>query len=239
MRAIVLAGGLGNRLRPLTVVIPKPLVPVGEFSIIEILAKQLAGQGFERITISVGHLAALVQAFCGDGSQWDIAIDYVQENEPLGTAGCLSLITDLQEDRILVLNGDILTNADFGAAYRAHDPAHGATIFANRREVSVEFGVVESDSGGLLSAYIEKPSLSYEVSMGINVVSAAVIEEFVPAGLRLDMPDLMRNLTAAGRGVRVIPSDAYWLDLGRLDDLAAATERFTADPSVFLPYVRD
>src|SRR5262245_12280724 len=132
MRAVVLAGGLGNRLKPFTIVIPKPLVPVGQFSIIEILARQLAAQGFDRITISVGYLASLIETFCGDGSRWNIGIDYLREDEPLGTAGCLSLIEDLVEDRVLVLNGDILTTADFGAAFRAHNPADGATIFANQ-----------------------------------------------------------------------------------------------------------
>jgi NDP-mannose synthase len=235
MRAVVLAGGLGNRLKPLTIVIPKPLVPVGQYSIIEILARQLAAQGFDRMTISVGHLASLIETFCGDGERWNIRIDYVRENEPLGTAGCLSLIDDLDEDRVLVMNGDILTNADFGAAFKAHNPDDGATIFANERTVPVEFGVLESDSDGYLEAYIEKPTLSYRVSMGIYVVSTAVIPEFVRPGVRLDMPDLMKALMNSGRRVRIIPNDAYWLDLGRMDDLSAATERFMADPSVFLP----
>lgn len=235
MRAVVLAGGLGNRLKPLTVVIPKPLVPVGEFSIVEVLAKQLAAQGFDRLTISVGHLASLVHAFCGDGKQWDIPIDYVQEDSPLGTAGCLSLIEDLSEDRVLVLNGDILTNTNFAEAYRAHDPADGATIFANKRQVPVEFGVLECDDGGYLSGYIEKPTLSYDVSMGIYVISTDVIGEFVPPRARVDMPDLMRALVASGRRVRVTPNDAYWRDLGKMDDLSAATEDFLADPKLFLP----
>lgn len=235
MRAVVLAGGLGNRLKPLTVVIPKPLVPVGEFSIIEVLAKQLAAQGFDRLTISVGHLASLVHAFCGDGAQWDIAIDYLREDTPLGTAGCLSLIEDLAEDRVLVLNGDILTNTNFAEAYRTHDPADGATIFANKREVPVEFGVLECDGAGYLSGYIEKPTLSYDVSMGIYVISADVISEFVPPRTRVDMPDLMRALMASGRRVRVAPNDAYWRDLGKMDDLSAATEDFLADPKLFLP----
>jgi NDP-sugar pyrophosphorylase family protein len=234
VRAVILAGGRGNRLKPLTVVIPKPLVPVGEFSIIEILAKQLASQGFDRLTISVGHLASLVHAFCGDGKQWDIAIDYVSEDTPLGTAGCLSLLDDLDEDRVLVLNGDILTNTDFGEAYRAHDPADGATIFANQREIPVEFGVLETQDG-YLSGYIEKPTLTYDVSMGIYVISTDVIPEFVPPRTRVDMPDLMRSLTAAGRRVRVVPNEAYWRDLGHMEDLSAATERFNEDPKFFLP----
>ena len=235
MRAVVLAGGLGNRLKPLTIVIPKPLVPVGQYSIIEILARQLAAQGFDRITISVGHLASLIETFCGDGERWNIRIDYVREHEPLGTAGCLSLIDDLDEDRVMVLNGDILTNADFAAAFKAHSADDGATIFANERTVPVEFGVLESDDDGYLAAYIEKPTLSYRVSMGIYVVSTSVIPEFVRPGVRLDMPDLMKALMNSGRQVRIIPNDAYWLDLGRMDDLSAATERFNADPSMFLP----
>jgi len=235
MRAVVLAGGLGNRLKPLTIVIPKPLVPVGQYSIIEILARQLAAQGFDRITISVGHLASLVEAFCGNGERWGITIDYLREDEPLGTAGCLSLLDDLQDDRVLVLNGDILTNADFARAFAIHDPADGATIFANERSVPVEFGVLESSDAGYLTAYIEKPQLAYRVSMGIYVISSSIIGEFVPPGMRLDMPDLMRALMKAGRNVRIIPNDDYWLDLGRMEDLSTATERFNAEPGLFLP----
>lgn len=235
MRAFVLAGGRGSRLAPFTTVIPKPLVPVGDMPIVEILIRQLAGQGFDRITISLGYLAPLIESFCGDGSRWGVAIDYVREDEPLGTAGALSLLGDLQEDRILVTNGDILTDLDLGAVARAHDVADGATIAANHRSVSIEFGVLRKDADGCLADYDEKPKLSYEVSMGINVLSAWALEKYVAPGRRLDMPDLMRAMVDDGHNVRIRSTQAYWLDMGRMADLETATEVFTGDPTRFLP----
>lgn len=235
MRAFVLAGGRGSRLYPFTTVIPKPLVPVGKMPILEIVLRQLKGQGFERVTVSVGYLAALIESYFGDGSSCGLELDYVREDEPLGTAGALSLLTDLEDDRILVANGDILTDLDFGVVTREHDPADGATICANQRTVSIEFGVLRQNLQGCLESYDEKPSLSYEVSMGVNVISAWALDKYVRSDQRLDMPDLMRALIADGHAVRVRSTDAYWLDMGRMADLETATEVFTSDPARFLP----
>lgn len=235
MRAFVLAGGRGSRLHPFTTVIPKPLVPVGEMPILEILLRQLKAHGFDRITISVGYLAPLIESYCGDGSRWGLAIDYVREDEPLGTAGALSLVQDLDEDRILVTNGDILSDLDFGAVAREHDASEGATICANRRTVSIDFGVLRKTDDGRLDSYDEKPTLSYEVSMGVNVLSAWAVRDYVHAGQRLDMPDLMRALVGDGHAVRIRSTEAYWLDMGRMADLETATEAFTTDPGRFLP----
>lgn len=235
MRAFVLAGGRGSRLHPFTTVIPKPLVPVGEMPILEILLRQLRAQGFGRVTISVGYLASLIESYCGDGSRWGLRIDYVREDEPLGTAGALSLLTDLHDDRILVTNGDILTDLELGLVTREHDPVEGATICANRRTVSVDFGIVHQDADGCLSSYEEKPTLSYEVSMGVNVLSTWAVHEYVTPGQRLDMPDLMRRIVGGGHAVRIRSTQAYWLDMGRMADLETATEVFSADPTRFLP----
>lgn len=235
MRAFVLAGGRGSRLHPFTTVIPKPLVPVGDMPILEILLRQMKARGFDRVTISVGYLSSLIESYCGDGSRWGLKVDYVREDEPLGTAGALALLTDLDDDRILVTNGDILTDLDLGLVTRDHDPAEGATICANRRVVQVEFGVLHADAGGCLQRYEEKPTLSYEVSMGVNVISAWAIERYVQRGERLDLPDLMRAIAADGGVVRIRSTDAYWLDMGRMADLETATEVFSADPARFLP----
>jgi NDP-sugar pyrophosphorylase family protein len=235
MRAVILAGGRGARLRPFTVVIPKPLVPIDETPILEILVRQLKAQGFDRITLCVGYLSALIQAYCGDGSAWDVELDYVREAEPLGTAGCLGQLDDLTEDRILVVNGDTFTDLDMAEAYREHDPADAATVCANRRSVPTEFGVLEADGDGRLKAYVEKPEMTYDVSMGVNVLSAWAIDTFVEAGKALDMPDLLRRIMNAGGTVRVHRSDAYWLDLGRMSDLELAADAFAVDPSRFLP----
>ena len=232
--AVILAGGKGSRLRPFTFTIPKPLVPIGDHPIIEILIRQLAAAGVDRITISTGHLAALIQAFCGDGERWGVPIDYVYEDEPLGTIGCLSLLDDIGGDRVLVVNGDTLTDFDFGSALPAHGAGDGITIFANRRSVPVEFGVLETGPDGYLTGYREKPELSYDVSMGINVLSAWVVDKYIPRG-RLDLPDLVRRLVDDGEKVRVRPTESYWLDLGRMADLEAGVEIFRSDPTRFLP----
>ena len=233
VRALILAGGKGSRLRPFTFTIPKPLVPIGETPIIEILARQLVADGFDRITIAVGHLAGLIEGFCGDGSQWNVVVDYVREEEPLGTAGCLGLVTDLEEESILVVNGDTLTDLDFGAALGFHEPSSGITICANTRTVPVDFGVLEVDEQGCLTGYSEKPTFSFPVSMGVNVVSGWVVRDRVKHGTRLDMPDLVLGLVADGVPVRVHDFGAYWLDLGRLSDLEEGDRIFSADPARF------
>lgn len=235
MRAVILAGGRGSRLTPYTTVIPKPLVPIGEIPILELLIRQLKAQGFERITLSVGYLSSLIEAYCGDGSHWEIALDYVRESEPLGTAGFLGLLEDLDDDRLLVVNGDTLTDLDMGGAYRDHDPSDGATICSSRRSMSIEFGVLETDDSGRLVSYSEKPEVAYDVSMGVNILSAWAIKAYVTPGARLDMPDLLRQIRDGGGVVRVNGTDAYWLDMGRVSDLEAALEMFAADPARFLP----
>jgi NDP-sugar pyrophosphorylase family protein len=234
MRALILAGGKGSRLRPFTFTIPKPLVPIGETPIIEILARQLAADGFDRITIAVGHLAGLIEGFCGDGSQWGVVVDYVREEEPLGTAGCLGLVPDLGEESILVVNGDTLTDLDFGVAFGFHEPSSGITICANTRTVPVDFGVLEVDDQGGLTGYSEKPTFSFPVSMGVNVVSGWVVRDRVTPGVRLDMPELVLSLVADGVPVRVHDPGAYWLDLGRMSDLEEGDRVFSGDPARFL-----
>ena len=235
MRAVILAGGRGSRLKPFTVVIPKPLVPIGEIPVLEILIRQLRAQGFDWITLSVGYLSTLIEAYCGDGSKWDVRLDYVREDEPLGTAGFLGLLDDLAEDRLLVVHGDTLTDLDMAQVYREHDPEDAATICANRRSATIEFGVLDVDDSGRLRTYTEKPTVSYEVSMGVNVLSAAAIDAFVEPRVPLEMPDLLRRIQAADGIVRVRHTEAYWLDLGRMSDLEIAVETFAADPSRFLP----
>jgi NDP-sugar pyrophosphorylase family protein len=235
MRAVILAGGRGSRLTPYTTVIPKPLVPIGEIPILELLIRQLKSQKFDRITLSVGYLSSLIEAYCGDGSRWEIALDYLRESEPLGTAGFLGMLEDVDDDRVLVVNGDTFTDLDMGSVYRGHDPADGATICCSRRSLSIEFGVLETDETQRLTAYREKPEVAYDVSIGVNVLSAWAIEEHVQRGVRLDMPDLLRRVQDGGGVVRVHATDAYWLDLGRVSDLEAALEVFDADPSRFLP----
>ena len=234
MHAVVLAGGTGSRLRPFTFAVPKPLVPIGEMPIIELLIRQLADQGFDRVTISVGHLAGLIQAFCGDGSKWGVPIDYIYEDEPLGTVGSLALIESFDGDRVLVVNGDTLTDMSFAEAYPSHETTDGATICANVRTVDIDFGVLSMNGGNYLASYTEKPQRSYTAGVGANVLTVADIEDLLTEGERLDMPQFIERLQAADRPVRVYSPDAYWLDLGRLSDLETGTKMFTEQPERFI-----
>ena len=234
MRAIILAGGKGTRLLPFTLAIPKPLVPIGDLPILEILIRQLKHQGFDRITLSVGYLATLIQAFCGAGQRWDIPIDYLFEEEPLGTIGCLGIVDDLEEDRVIVINGDTLTDLPMTEAYSTHSTGDAITIWARDRSVEVEFGVLETQSG-YLTAYVEKPTMSYLCSIGVSTISSWAVNKYVRRGERLDMPDFVARLLEAGETVRVRQTSAYWLDLGRMSDLEEGQRIIQADPDRFLP----
>ena len=214
--------------------LPKPLVPIGEMPILELLIRQLKAQGFGRLTLSVGYLGSLIEAYCGDGARWDVPIDYLHETDPLGTAGFLGLLDDLDDDRVLAVNGDTLTDLDMGLVYREHDVRDAATICTSTRSVEVGFGVVHTDRDGTMEGYEEKPELQYEVSMGVNVLSAWAVERFVEPSVHLDMPDLLRAIRRGSETVRVRRTDAYWLDMGRITDLEAAVEVFESDPSRFL-----
>src|SRR5665647_2223924 len=167
MMAVVLAGGLGMRLRPYTMNIPKPLLPLGDQATMEIVLQQLAGQGFERVVITLGHMPQLVEALLGDGRRFGLQIDYVVEEEPLGTAGSLNLVTDLDET-FLVMNGDLLTTIDYGKVVASQRGAEGsATVVLARRDVPIDYGVVYVDEQGYLDRYDEKPTLHHFVSTGI------------------------------------------------------------------------
>ena len=236
-RAVILAGGLGTRLRPYTTVLPKPLMPVGDRPILDIVIRQLARAGFERITIATGYLAELIEAFFGDGARYGIPIDYFREEEPLGTVGALSLIDGLDED-FLVMNGDILTNIDYSALLDRHgDGGQAATVAAHERDIQVSLGVMlfqqEADPTRV-THYIEKPRLSYVASMGVYCFAPRV-RQFIPQGQRLDFPDLVLRLIAAGETVRAWRSQDHWLDIGRHDDYEQAQDQFNQLRDVFLP----
>jgi len=236
VRAVILAGGKGSRLRPFTFSIPKPLVPIGDVPIVEILLRQLKRQGFSKVTMSVGYLASLIRAYCGDGARWDLSIEYLEESEPLGTIGCLAILDDLDDaDRVLLINGDTLTDMSFSDAFAAHHDGDAITLCANRRSVRVDFGVLDVGDQGYLAAYTEKPTLNYRVSMGVNVVSAWAIGKFLRRGEAIDVPEFVERAREAGAGVRVLDVDAYWLDLGRLQDLEKGDALLRAHRERFLP----
>lgn len=231
--AVVLAGGKGARLRPLTFSIPKPLLPLGEIPIIELVVGQLAAHGFRRVIIALGHMAHLFMATLGDGSRWGVRLDYFCEEAPLGTAGSLRLIPDLNED-FLVMNGDLLTTVNYRDLYDGHrDRGAWATVSLHRREVKIDYGVVELDRNGDFLRYVEKPTIPYAVSMGINVLSKKALE-YIPSSVKFDLPDLIMALHREGKPVTCIEPECYWQDIGRLDDYQQANADFERAPEMFL-----
>lgn len=234
MQAVLLAAGKGTRLRPYTFVLPKPLMPVGELPIAEIIVRQLKYYGFSEIIISTGHLAPLMEAYFGDGSRWGVKIRYFREDEPLSTAGALGLIDGLEEN-FLVINGDTLTTLDYRELFQRHLKHGGmATIGVHTREVKIDFGVIQMTSEGELSGYIEKPAHSSLVSMGVNVLNLGC-KKYIDQNEPLGMPDLLLRMKEAGQEVYCYLSDDYWLDVGRLEDYQIAQDEFEQNRRRFLP----
>jgi NDP-sugar pyrophosphorylase family protein len=223
-RAVILAGGKGTRLRPYTTVLPKPLMPIGEFPILEVVVRQLSKNGFSHITMAVNHQADLIRAFFGDGQRWNVKIDYSQENEPLGTMGPLKLIPDLPE-HFLVMNGDVLTDLNFRKFHDEHAVSHSIfSISAYERIEKVDYGVLNADRNGQLIGFTEKPSNSYLVSMGIYMASHRVLE-FIPRSF-FGFDALMLDLISRHEQVATKNHQGYWLDIGRPDDYMQAIEEF-------------
>ncbi len=231
-RAIVLSGGKGTRLRPYTVVLPKPLMPIGDYPILEVVVRQLVRNGFDHITLAVNHQSELIRAFFGDGTKWNVHIDYSLETQPLGTIGPLRLIRDLPE-HFLVLNGDVLTDLNFAEFYDSHvSDNHLFTISSFHRVQKVDYGVLVQNEAGLLCAFQEKPSTVYEVSMGIYMVSRDILE-YIPDGF-YGFDNLMLDLLTANRTVNIKSFSGYWLDIGRPDDYMKAIEEFADSKNRFL-----
>ncbi len=233
-QVVIMAGGTGQRLRPYTTVLPKPLMPIGDMSVLEALLRQLHSHGFRRVTLAVSYLAELIEALCGDGSRFGLEIRYSREREPLSTAGPLKLVEGLA-DTFVVLNGDTLTSLDFGDFLRFHRRCGAAaTVATRRRKWEVEFGVVEAADDGSLLSYIEKPSFEHSVGIGIVVLEPRALDH-IDAGERLDMPSLLLRLKEAGEPVFAYESECLWLDLSREEDHPGATELFEANKALFLP----
>jgi NDP-sugar pyrophosphorylase family protein len=224
-QAVVLAGGRGTRLEPYTLVFPKPLMPLDDTPILEVILTQLRRTGFTDVTLAVGHLAQLIEAFFGDGERLGVRLTYAREETPLGTAGPLASIQGLEEP-FLVMNGDVLCTLDYGAFLRDHI-ASGATasIATCTRRSRLDFGVVETLGDGRITGYIEKPSTDYNVSMGVYAFSPSVID-LIAAGEHLDFPDLVLRLLAHDEHVRSVPFEGPWLDIGRHEDFARAQSVF-------------
>lgn len=228
MRAIILAGGKGARLVPYTTVLPKPLMPISDVPILDVVIRQLEAHGFSEITIAIGYLGELIMAYCRDGERYRIKLSFSKEEKPLGTAGPLAEIQNLDET-FLVMNGDILTTLNYSDLidfHKRHDAI--ATIATQRRRVTIDFGVMEIDGKGHnneLCGYHEKPTYEYPVSMGIYVFEPRILR-YIKRGQKLDFPDVVWKLLDANEKVLCYLSDDYWLDIGRPDDHRRAVEEF-------------
>jgi NDP-sugar pyrophosphorylase family protein len=233
IQAVILAGGQGSRLRPYTTVIPKPLMPLGDVPILEIVLRQLKHAGFRRIAISTGYLAGLIEAYVGDGRKWGITVSYVHENQPLGTAGSLKQVKGL-DDSFLVINGDVLTDLNFSNLMKAHKQGRAhATITVKERVVKTDFGVVEIGRDNRMVDFHEKPEHKSHVSIGVNVLRKAALT-CIKRNEYLGMPDLLLRVKAAGESVYCFKTKAFWLDLGRPEDLDFAQEYWAKYQHKFL-----
>ena len=240
MRAVILAGGKGTRLGPFTTILPKPLLPIGDQAILELLVEQLRVHGFTRLTLAVGYLSQLIEAVFGDGSAYGVSIEYHYEDEPLGTAGALAGVRGLDEP-FLMLNGDVITTLDFARLMAVHAAGGSAlTIATQVRRATIDFGVIEVENangngdgngdGSLqnVTGYVEKPSSEHAVSMGVYALSPRVLRLIRP-GAFLDFPDLVLKALSAGERVASYRYDGLWLDIGRHEDYEQA---ISAEPDL-------
>lgn len=224
MQALILAGGKGTRLKPFTNAIPKPLVPVGDLPILEIMLMQLGRHGVKRVSLAVNHLARLIEAFFGDGSRLGLDITYSLEDTALGTAGPIRLIKDLDEN-FLVMNGDLLTTIDYSDLLARHKKENAvATIATFQKAVNIDLGVLETDNGRFAN-YIEKPTYHFTVSMGIYALNRRVLD-YIPADRSFDMPNLVLALHKGGEKIVCYTGDYDWLDIGRIEDYETAVATF-------------
>ena len=233
-RAIILAGGKGTRLKPYTVSLPKPLVPVHELPILEIIIRQLAQQGFNYVTITTNHLSELIKAFFGDGSKWNIKIDYSLEEKPLSTMGPLTLIDNLP-DNFLIMNGDVLTDLNFSSFLNDHINNESIfTISSFNRTVKSEYGVLNVNKNNELVNFFEKPEQHVQVSMGVYAASKKILS-LIPENTFFGFDHLMLSLIKNGQLPKVKGFDGYWMDIGRPDDYQKASDDFESMKSKLLP----
>jgi NDP-mannose synthase len=221
MKVVIQAGGKGTRLRPYTMILPKPLMPVGSKPVLEIALKWLRRNGLRDIYITTGYLGNLIQGVCGNGSQWDLDIRYTEELEPLGTIGALSLLRDELDSTFLVINGDVLTDLNIPAFVTCHRQGRSAvTIATARRTVRIDFGILEDHEGKVVH-FMEKPTLTHSVSMGVYCMEPEVLKH-IPTGAPFGFDDLMACMLARDLPVHIFPHDGIWLDIGRIEDFQQA-----------------
>ena len=232
MRAVILAGGLGTRLRPYTTVLPKPLVPIGDRPILEHIIRRLSSAGVDRVDLCLGYLGELIRAYFSQATTLPegVELHWHWEREPLGTAGALRTVPDL-DDTFIAMNGDVLTTLDYAALMDFHrDRGAALTVAMHARKVEIDLGVIES-SDGMITGYREKPTLDYNVSMGVYVYEPRALDH-LPEGV-CQFPDLVERLLDAGEPVAAFRSDADWFDVGTIDEHERAMAEFERRPDDF------
>jgi len=226
MRAIILAGGKGTRLRPYTYTLPKPLMPIGgEMPILEIILKQLKNHGFREVTITVNYMAKIIQAFFGDGKEWGLEIDYSLEQKPLGTVGPLTLINNLPET-FLVMNGDLLTDLNYKEFYEWHkEKSNDISVATFKRMTQNDSGVLYYDNNLNIYDFKEKPIDFHHISMGIYILNKSVIDP-LPKNEKVGFDQLIINAIKNKLRIMAYPHTSYWLDIGSNSDYEKANEYF-------------
>jgi NDP-mannose synthase len=231
---MIQAGGKGTRLHPYTSVLPKPLMPIGDMPILEIVIRQLGYYGFNDLTITTGHLAHLIESFFGDGANWGTHIKYVREDRPLGTIGPVRALPRPTEP-FLVMNGDLLTDIDYRRLYDHHLASGNLlTVSVYKSEIPVSLGVIDFNDQQQIVGFREKPSLHFWGSMGIYVFSPE-LWDMIPPDTCYGFDNLMADLIVDSKAVKVYPWSGLWLDIGRLEDYERATGDFQKYRHRFLP----
>ena len=234
MKAVILAGGKGTRLYPYTLVLPKPLVPIGPKSVLEILIRRLKKFGFDEIIISIGYLGSLIKSLCGDGSRWGINISYCEEPEPLGTIGPLTLIEDKLKETFLVCNGDIITDLDIYKFIEFHKEKGGiATVATTKCKTKISLGVIRCNGDSEIISFTEKPEMEYLVSMGIYLFEPEIFN-YISKGSPFGVDDLMKTLLFKNIPVYSYIDGGYWFDIGRQEDFRRAQDEFMKNPEKIL-----
>jgi len=233
MKAVIQAGGLGTRLRPYTMVLPKPLMPVSGTPVIEMLIKWLRRNGTDQAYITTGYLGHLIKALCGNGDQWDMSIEYSEEPEPLGTVGALTLLEKELDETFLVLNGDLITDLNL-TSFKEFHKSHGGllSVGVTNKTVNVDLGVLDI-KGHEVTGFHEKPTLNYTVSMGIYFMEPGILD-FIPKGVPFGVDNLIHSMLEKGEKVHVFQHDGMWMDIGRPEDFEAAQDVFEENRNTLL-----
>jgi NDP-sugar pyrophosphorylase family protein len=225
MRAVILAGGKGTRLRPYTTVFPKPLMPIGDEPILKVVISQLENAGFTHVTLAVGYMADMIQTYFNTGEKFGLKIDYSHEREPLGTIGALSIIDNFPEN-FIVMNGDILTDLNFKDFFDFHKKHKAkATIATFCKKVQIEYCIIEADGDQVVNGYVEKPTMEYEVSMGVYAFHSSIVK-YIDKERYFDFPDLVKLLIEKKEKIVKYPFAGYWMDIGCHADYEKASEDF-------------